>query len=59
MTGDQKYQVRAASAMANFQKYLQIPTGGYGGIWDITSPNVTSHIDLTESFWYAEALKYL
>ena len=45
--------------MANFQKYLRIPTGGYAGIWDVTQPIATSHIDITESFWYAEVLKYL
>lgn len=58
-TGDQKYQIRAATAMENFQEYLQIPTGGYAGIWDITQPDAKSHIDITESFWFAEVLKYL
>ncbi|KAF9653536.1 glycoside hydrolase family 47 protein [Thelephora ganbajun] len=57
-TGDLKYQVRAAGAVANFQKYLRIPTG-YAGIWDIAKPNAISYIDITESFWYAEVLSYL
>jgi hypothetical protein len=43
----------------NFQKHLKIPTGGYAGIWDVTIPVAISHIDITESFWYAEVLKYL
>ena len=58
-TGDLKYQTRAASAVASFQKYLRITTGGYAGIWDITKPNALTYIDDTESFWYAEVLKYL
>ena len=58
-TGDQKYQARAARTVANFKKYLEVPTGGYAGIWDITEPNDISRIDITESFWYAEVLKYL
>ena len=58
-TGDLKYQTRAASAVASFRKYLRITTGGYAGIWDITKPNALTYIDDTESFWYAEVLKYL
>lgn len=45
--------------MASFRKYLQISTGGYAGIWDVTQPSALSYIDATESFWYAEVLKYL
>ena len=61
MTGDEKYQARAASAVATFQKYLRIPTGGYAGIRDITEPDpkAASYINITESFWFAETLKYL
>ena len=58
-TGDLKYQTRAASAVASFQKYLRVPTGGYAGIRDITKSDALSYIDDTESFWYAEVLKYL
>ena len=59
VTGDQEYQRRAASAMASFQKYLKVPTGGYVGIYDISKPDQISYINITESFWYAEVLKYL
>ncbi|KAI0346608.1 glycoside hydrolase family 47 protein [Trametopsis cervina] len=59
-TGDTKYLDRAASAVASFQKYLAAPAG-FAGIWNV-SDTVTSDdnfIDDSESFWYAEVLKYL
>ncbi|KAG6896909.1 hypothetical protein C0992_005311 [Termitomyces sp. T32_za158] len=56
-TGDTKYLDRAASAVASFNKFLQTPTG-YAGINDVN--NVANGlIDDTESFWFAEVLKYL
>ncbi|TFK34475.1 glycoside hydrolase family 47 protein [Crucibulum laeve] len=57
VTGDSKYLDRAASAIDSFNKFLQTPTG-FAGINDINDPN-TSKIDDTESFWFAEVLKYL
>ncbi|KAA1472069.1 seven-hairpin glycosidase [Dentipellis sp. KUC8613] len=58
VTGDSKYVDRAASAVASFQKFLKVSTGGYSGINDVN--NLTSgEIDETESFWFAEVLKYL
>ncbi|KAG6819563.1 hypothetical protein H0H93_010728 [Arthromyces matolae] len=55
-TGDTKYLDRAASAVASFNKYLQTPTG-YAGLNDVTNPSL-GLIDDTESFWFAEVLKY-
>ncbi|PPQ89224.1 hypothetical protein CVT25_001303 [Psilocybe cyanescens] len=57
VTGDSKYLDRAASAVASFNKFLQTPTG-FAGLNDINNIN-TSKIDDTESFWFAEVLKYL
>ncbi|PPQ72724.1 hypothetical protein CVT24_012558 [Panaeolus cyanescens] len=58
-TGDEKYLQRAISAMDSFRKYLRIQkTGGYAGLWDVNNP-AEGFIDDTESFWYAEVLKYL
>lgn len=58
VTGDQKYLDRAASAVASFNKYLKLDNGGYTDISDVTSAN-SSRYDETESFWFAEVLKYL
>ena len=60
LTGDTKYLDRAASAVASFQKFLAAPVG-FAGIWNV-SDTVTSDdnfINDSESFWYAEVLKYL
>ncbi|KAI0035432.1 glycoside hydrolase family 47 protein [Vararia minispora EC-137] len=58
-TGDTKYLDRAAAAIDSFNKYLSVGSGGgYSGIGDVTSTN-SGHFDETESFWYAEVLKYL
>jgi mannosyl-oligosaccharide alpha-1,2-mannosidase len=58
-TGDEKYLKRAISAMDSFQKHLQVrENGGYVGLWDVNNPK-KGRIDDTESFWYAEVLKYL
>lgn len=61
-TGDIKYYERAVSAVESFNKYLAIPNG-FAGIWDVnnttTTPNTDTYIDETESFWFAEVLKYL
>ena len=60
LTGDTKYLDRAAAAINSFQTYLKAPAG-YAGIWDIMNTTTTNanFIDDTESFWYAEVLKYL
>ncbi|KIM46842.1 glycoside hydrolase family 47 protein [Hebeloma cylindrosporum] len=57
VTGDPKYLDRAASAVDSFNKFLKTPTG-FAGINDVNDVN-TSKIDDTESFWFAEVLKYL
>ncbi|KAF8814741.1 glycoside hydrolase family 47 protein [Phlegmacium glaucopus] len=57
VTGDSKYLDRAASAVNSFNKFLQTPTG-FAGLFDVN--NVKSDkVDDTESFWFAEVLKYL
>jgi len=57
ITGDTKYLDRAAAAIDSFNQYLQ-HGAGYTGVLDVN--NVTSDIyDETESFFFAEVLKYL
>lgn len=60
LTGDTKYLDRAAAAMTSFQKFCSAPAG-FGGIWNVSDTTKTpdGFIDDTESFWYAEVLKYL
>jgi len=57
VTGNQMYLERARSAAASFIKYLSTPTG-FAGINDVNN-RTTTKIDETESFWFAEVLKYL
>jgi mannosyl-oligosaccharide alpha-1,2-mannosidase len=57
VTGDQLYLDRARSAVTSFNKYLSAKTG-FAGIYDVDSI-VSAKIDETESFWFAEVLKYL
>lgn len=57
VTGDKKYLDRAASAVASFNKYLRLSTG-FPGLHDVNQPQ-GGLIDDTESFWFAETLKYL
>jgi len=57
VTGNQIYLQRARSAAASFIKYLSTPTG-FAGIFDVNNP-ATLKINETESFWFAEVLKYL
>ena len=63
VTGDSKYVVRAAQAMESFKKYLQVESKGYAGIYNVTdngsSGEARAMVDDTESFWFAEVLKYL
>ncbi|KAJ4482500.1 glycoside hydrolase family 47 protein [Lentinula aciculospora] len=58
-TGDTKYLDRAASAITSFQKFLIAKeTNGFAGLNDVN--NFTAGLeDDTESFWFAEVLKYL
>jgi mannosyl-oligosaccharide alpha-1,2-mannosidase len=58
-TGDTKFLDRARDAVTSFNRYLSLPTStGFAGIYDVDSRNSTM-IDETESFWFAEVLKYL
>ncbi|TRM63574.1 glycoside hydrolase family 47 protein [Schizophyllum amplum] len=56
-TGDTKYLDRAASAVASMNEYLLV-NGAFSGIEDVTDKQ-SARIDDTESFWFAEVLKYL
>lgn len=51
------YLDRASSTVKSFNKYLSTKTG-FAGINDVNNRN-TAQIDETESFWFAEVLKYL
>jgi mannosyl-oligosaccharide alpha-1,2-mannosidase len=57
VTGNPMYLDRARSAVESFNKYLSTKTG-FAGIYDVNNCN-TTQIDETESFWFAEVLKYL
>jgi mannosyl-oligosaccharide alpha-1,2-mannosidase len=57
VTGDEKYLSRAEAAVASFRKHLRVDEGGYVGLFDVMDPS--RKVDDTESFWYAEVLKYL
>lgn len=56
ITGDTKYFDRAASMVQRFEQHLRVPSGGYAGLNDVTKGDF---IDDTQSFWFAETLKYL
>lgn len=58
VTGDTKYLDRAKLAAEKFREHLRIYGGGYTGLSDVTDAS-KDRIDDTESFWYAEVLKYL
>lgn len=59
VTGDNKYLDRAAKAIGSFKRFLSSPdVAGYTGISDVNNPQ-SQRIDAMESFWFAEALKYL
>lgn len=57
VTGDIKYQERAAAALESFQTWLPAPAG-YAGIEDVDATD-SDFIDDMQSFWFAEVLKYL
>jgi hypothetical protein len=52
------YLDRARSAVKSFTTYLNTSTGGFAGITDVNNVN-TAQYDETQSFWFAEVLKYL
>lgn len=56
-TGDTKYLDNAVAAIDSFNKFLTA-TVGFAGINDVNNPGSTK-IDDTQSFWFAEVLKYL
>lgn len=58
VTGDPKYLDRAKKAAESFREHLRVTGGGYAGLWDVDDVK-RGQIDDTESFWYAEVLKYL
>ncbi|KAH9478544.1 putative mannosyl-oligosaccharide alpha-1,2-mannosidase 1B [Psilocybe cubensis] len=61
VTGDSKYVDRAIAAVQSFQKYLKVPGNGvtgYAGLMDVNDSS-SDRVDDTESFWFAEVLKYL
>ncbi|KLO09026.1 glycoside hydrolase family 47 protein [Schizopora paradoxa] len=60
VTGDIKYQQRAAAAAQSFQKFLTI-NGGFSGLnnVDSTATDADARIDDQESFFFAEVMKYL
>ncbi|CAK5270522.1 unnamed protein product [Mycena citricolor] len=57
VTGLTKYLDRAVSAINSFNKFLPA-TVAFGSLNDVNSAD-GGLIDITESFWYAEVLKYL
>ncbi|KAF8496532.1 glycoside hydrolase [Russula emetica] len=57
VTGNQTYLERARSAIKSFNRYLSTPTG-FTGIYDVNNSTIP-RVDETQSFWFAEVLKYL
>ncbi|CAL1699168.1 unnamed protein product [Somion occarium] len=57
VTGNRTYLDRAASAINSINKFLKAPVA-FAGIWNVNEAD-SGFIDDTESFWYAEVLKYL
>jgi mannosyl-oligosaccharide alpha-1,2-mannosidase len=60
ITRDPKYREYGWNIFQAFKKHARIPEGGYSSLRDVTNPNAGSHnwSDKTESFWFAETLKY-
>ncbi|KAH7339611.1 seven-hairpin glycosidase [Rhizoctonia solani] len=56
-TGDTKYFNRAVAGLESIKKY-RTPGVGVAGINDVRSTN-SSYIDHTESFFFAEVIKYI
>ncbi|CCO27119.1 mannosyl-oligosaccharide alpha-1,2-mannosidase [Rhizoctonia solani AG-1 IB] len=56
-TGDLKYFNRAVDGLNSIKKYC-MPGVAVDGIWDVRSRN-SSYINHTESFFFAEVMKYI
>ncbi|CAE6481581.1 unnamed protein product [Rhizoctonia solani] len=56
-TGDIKYFNRAIAGLESIKKYCR-PGVAVGGIWDVRSTN-SGYINHTESFFFAEVMKYI
>lgn len=60
VTGDAKYLIRAEQALDSFVKYVMIrPIYGPAALEDVNNSTTPYRLDESESFWYAETLKYL
>ena len=63
VTGDPKYIANAQSAIQSYLKFLEVPggEGGVSGIDDVNNATITdaTRVDDTESFFFAEVMKYL
>ncbi|CAE6521388.1 unnamed protein product [Rhizoctonia solani] len=57
-TGDIKYQKRAHAALLSIEKYCKVD-GGYVGISDVRLVEQALYINQTETFLFAEVLKYI
>ncbi|KAG9084450.1 maturation of Asn-linked oligosaccharides protein, partial [Ceratobasidium sp. 392] len=57
-TGDLKYQKRAQAALSSIEKYCKVEHG-YVGLTDVRQTDQDEYIDQTETFFFAEVLKYL
>ncbi|KAB5594713.1 Mannosyl-oligosaccharide alpha-1,2-mannosidase [Ceratobasidium theobromae] len=57
-TGDIKYQKRAHAALTSIEKYCKVENG-YAGLSDVRYIEQPDYIDQTETFLFAEVLKYL
>lgn len=57
-TGDIKYQKRAQAALLSIEKYCKVEDG-YVGIMDVRVAEQSFYINQTETFLFAEVLKYL
>ncbi|KAJ7078557.1 glycoside hydrolase family 47 protein [Mycena belliarum] len=57
ITGDTKYLDRAAAAIKSFNTFLRV-NNAYASLNDVDNTGA-GRIDITESFWFAEVLKYL
>jgi mannosyl-oligosaccharide alpha-1,2-mannosidase len=58
VTGNPVYLERARRSIASFNTYLSTEAG-FAGIYNVDSTRTWMKIDKTESFWFAEVLKYL
>lgn len=63
VTGNPKYIANAQSALQSFQNFIVVPggDGGVSGLNDVTQTSFSNNdrIDDTESFFFAEVMKYL